>query len=70
MSEPGAPVLRVITSSATEEEVAALLAVLSVVGAPSAAEPKHVPEWSAGHRKMRRTLPHGPGGWRASALPR
>jgi hypothetical protein len=63
-------VLRVITPSATEEEVAALLAVLSSVGAPAAPERRPIPEWSAAHRKLRRTLPHGPGGWRASALPR
>jgi hypothetical protein len=60
----------VITPSATEEEVAALLAVLSVVGAPDEPERTPASEWAAGHRKLRRTLPHGPAGWRASALPR
>ena len=69
MSESDGPVLRVITPSATEEDVAALLAVLSVVGAPTAPERRPVSEWAAARRKMRRTLPHGPGGWRASALP-
>jgi hypothetical protein len=70
MTDSQQPVLKVVTPSATEEEVAALIAVLSVVGAPAAAGRKPVPEWAAGHRRMRRTLPHGPGGWRASALPR
>jgi hypothetical protein len=28
------------------------------------------PEWSAHHRKVRATYPHGPGGWRSSGLPR
>jgi hypothetical protein len=70
MTESRQPVLRVLTPDATEEEIAALLAVLSALG--TAAQPAHRPvsEWSAAHRKLRRALPHGPGGWRASALPR
>jgi hypothetical protein len=63
------PFLRVITPSATEEEVAALLAVLSAVGTGARPERGPASEWSAAHRKLRRTLPHGPGGWRASSLP-
>jgi hypothetical protein len=67
MSEP---ILRVITASATDEEIAALVAVLSSAG--TAPEPARKPtnEWAAAHRRLQRTLPHGPGGWRASALPR
>jgi len=36
------------------------------------AEPprRRTPEWSAHHRKTRVSLPHGPGGWRSSSLPR
>ncbi|MFC7495050.1 MULTISPECIES: acyl-CoA carboxylase subunit epsilon [unclassified Nocardioides] len=64
------PVLRIISGDATPEEVAAIVAVLSAVGTAPAAAPRRVPEWSAHHRKVRRTLPHGPGGWRSSALPR
>jgi hypothetical protein len=69
VSDPQPPVLRVLTPSATAEEVAALVAVLSSLGST---EPHREParEWAAAHRKLRRTLPHGPGGWRASALPR
>ncbi|WP_295657624.1 acyl-CoA carboxylase subunit epsilon [uncultured Nocardioides sp.] len=63
------PVLRVLTPDATAEEVAALVAVLSALGSDQAPAPKPVPEWSAHHRKVRRTLPHGPGGWRSSGLP-
>lgn len=65
-----APLLRVVSPNATPEEVAALVAVLSSMGGgePPAKRPR--PEWSAPHRLVRRTLPHGPGGWRASALPR
>jgi hypothetical protein len=63
------PVLRVITPHATDEEVAALLAVLSSLGADEPA-PKPISAWADPHRRLRRTFPHGPGGWRTSALPR
>ena len=70
MSESDGPVLRVVTPSATEEEVAALLAVLPSMGASTEPDRKPVAAWAAAHRKLRRTFPHGPGGWRASGLPR
>ena len=56
---------------ATPEEVAALVAVVAALGsgADDAAR-RPVPEWSAHHRKSRVHLPHGPGGWRSSGLPR
>ena len=64
------PILRVVKGDATAEEVAALVAVVAALGRGGAAPPRHrTPEWSAHHRKVRRTLPHGPGGWRSSALP-
>ena len=63
------PFLRVVKGDATPEEVAALVAVLSSLGGPAVDE-KPTPAWSAHHRKVRVTLPHGPGGWRSSALPR
>ena len=65
------PLLRVVRGDASPEEVAALVAVVAALGSASA-EParRRPPEWSAHHRKMRRSLPHGPGGWRSSALPR
>lgn len=68
--QPTRPLLRVVSPSATPEEVAALVAVLSSMGSgePPARRPR--PEWNAPHRLVRQTLPHGPGGWRASALPR
>ena len=67
----GRPVLRIVRGDATPEEVAALVAVLGALRAPAAApERRRASEWSAHHRKVRRTLPHGPGGWRSSALPR
>ncbi|MBA2953931.1 acyl-CoA carboxylase subunit epsilon [Nocardioides sp. MAH-18] len=65
------PVLRIVSGDATPEEVAAIVAVLSAVGtgAPGPAK-RPAPAWSAPHRAVRRALPHGPGGWRASSLPR
>ena len=38
--------------------------------APEKPPPRRTPEWQAHHRKVRVTLPHGPGGWRSSGLPR
>jgi hypothetical protein len=63
------PLLRVVRGDATPEEVAALVAVVAALGSATAPPPRRVPEWSAHHRKMRRSLPHGPGGWRSSGLP-
>ena len=70
MTDDQRPLLRIVRGDATPEEVAALVAVVAALG--SAAEPprRRTPEWSAPHRKLRVTLPHGPGGWRSSALPR
>ena len=64
------PLLRVITPDATPEEIAALVAVFASLGSGEAAAPRPTPEWSAHHRKVRATYPHGPGGWRSSGLPR
>jgi hypothetical protein len=69
VTEQPQPFLRIVKGDATPEEIAALVAVLGSLTAP-APEGKPVPAWSAHHRKVRVTLPHGPGGWRNSALPR
>jgi len=68
--EPDRPLLRVVRGDATPEELAALVAVVASLGSAAEPAPRRTPEWSAHHRKTRRTLPHGPGAWRASALPR
>ncbi|MBC9735481.1 acyl-CoA carboxylase subunit epsilon [Nocardioides marmotae] len=68
--EPTRPLLRVVSPHATPEEIAALVAVLTAVGGVEAAAPARRPEWSAPHRGVRRTHPHGPAGWRSSTLPR
>ena len=65
-----APSLTIINPDATEEEIAALIAVFSSLGTPSAPAPKPSPAWSANARKVRQAHRHGPGGWRASGLPR
>jgi Acyl-CoA carboxylase epsilon subunit len=66
------PHLRVVKGDASPEEVAAVVAVLHVIGAAIAAPASSAPrsEWSAQHRKTRATFPAGPGGWRSSSLPR
>lgn len=65
------PTLRVLNADATPEEIAALVAVFSALGSGSAApEKKPAPAWSANFRRLRAQHPHGPGGWRASGLPR
>ena len=60
---------------ATEEEIAAVMAILAVLGngGESAPEPPRS-EWANPHRGLRRTghslTTHGRGAWRASGLPR
>jgi hypothetical protein len=64
------PLLRIVNADATPEEVAAIVAVFSALQGAPAAPARRTPEWSAPRRRHRSTLPHGPGGWRSSALPR
>ena len=63
------PVLRIVNADATPEEVAAVVAVFASLGGSAAPASRRPPAWAAPHRLVRRTLPHGPGGWRASTLP-
>jgi hypothetical protein len=65
------PLLTVVNPDATAEEVAALVAVFAALGtAPPDPPLRRTPEWQANRRRLRVTHPHGPGGWRASGLPR
>ncbi|XVV03050.1 acyl-CoA carboxylase subunit epsilon [Actinosynnema sp. CA-248983] len=69
-AEPGRPYLRVVRGNPTDEELAALTAVVTTLGTGQAEE--DVPRrsaWSDPTRMVRRPLPHGPGAWRSSALP-
>jgi hypothetical protein len=64
-----APRLTIINPDATDEEVAALIAVFSSMGGAAPAPRKPASTWAAHTRKMRTTLRRGPGAWRASGLP-
>ncbi|MEJ7833525.1 MAG: acyl-CoA carboxylase subunit epsilon [Nocardioides sp.] len=64
------PILKIINSDATPEEIAVLVALLTSLGGSEPPAPRRTPEWSAHHRKVRARPPHGPGGWRSSGLPR
>ena len=70
--EPAPPLL-LVKGDATHEEVAAVVAVLQGMAAAAGSVEKPtrpVSQWGSPQRKVRTTPPHGPGGWRASALPR
>ncbi len=69
-SGDAAPILRVVSGDPTPEELAALVAVVASLGSAPTAPPRRTPAWQAHHRKVRATYPRGPGGWRASGLPR
>ncbi len=67
------PVLRIAAGSPSAEEIAAVVVAVLTAGAARGGEraggrPRS--GWSARTRLLRGPLPRGPGGWRASALPR
>jgi Acyl-CoA carboxylase epsilon subunit len=63
-------VLSIARGRPSAEQIAALMAVLAA-RAEQARPRAHVrSEWSARSRLLRAPISHGPGGWRASALPR
>jgi len=64
------PLLKVIDAHATPEEVAAIVTVLSALGGGAPAPKPVRSQWAHPSRSMRPPHAHGPGGWRASALPR
>jgi hypothetical protein len=62
--------LVLINGHATDDEIAALVAVLvSVSRTPATPTRARPSEWPASNRRLRRPLHPGPGSWRASALP-
>ena len=65
-----APKLKIINPDATEEEIAAVVAVFASLRAPSEPTPKPRSLWAARQRRTRAALRPGPGAWRASGLPR
>ena len=66
--EPQRPLLHVVKGDPTEEELAALVVVVSALGAAQVAD-ERTPrsEWSSPHRKVRAPLAPS---WRSSTLPR
>lgn len=66
------PLLRVVRSEPSDEELAALTAVLSASVPQPASEPPAAPRstWADPAHRLRAPLRPGPGAWRASALPR
>ncbi|HTK64254.1 MAG TPA: acyl-CoA carboxylase subunit epsilon [Pseudonocardia sp.] len=63
--------LQVVRGDPTPEEIAALVAVLTARARTAAAPPapRRRSAWADPSRRLRRTLPHGPGAWRTSSLP-
>jgi acyl-CoA carboxylase epsilon subunit len=71
------PLFRVVRGNPTAEETAALVAVLAVARAARQAARAASRRagssrsgWSDRTRLTQQPLPHGPGAWRSSALPR
>jgi hypothetical protein len=65
------PHLRVVRGNPTDEEIAALVAVVSALRTPEEPKkPAHRSAWSAKRALVREPLAHGPGAWQASGFPR
>jgi hypothetical protein len=62
--------LTIVNPDATDEEVAAIVAVVASLGSAEAPAPKPRSTWAARQRRTRPPLRPGPGSWRASGLPR
>jgi Acyl-CoA carboxylase epsilon subunit len=71
-TEPSAPTLEVVAGDPSPEELAALVAVLSVVAQSSAVtdrpEPARVDGWAASWRGIGAPVPLGPGAWGAGSV--
>jgi hypothetical protein len=61
------PLLKVITPTATPEEVAAIVAVFAAMGGDAPAPEKPRSEWASPSRRMRGPHVHYRGAWQASA---
>jgi hypothetical protein len=73
--------LRPVPGDAPPDDLSALVAVLAILATSSNGDPGRTerpgPEgayyprsqWGSPARMVRKTHPHGPGGWRASAFP-
>lgn len=64
--------IRVVRGQPTDEELAAVLMVITAQATASSLAAKREqlrPEWNAAHRSVRKSFEHGAGTWRRSALP-
>ena len=67
MSEESRPLLRVVSGSPSDEELAALTAVVAAMSQrPQRRRPVPVGTWASFADGHRRPVHPGPGGWRAS----
>jgi hypothetical protein len=69
--EPTGMPLRLIRGDASPEEIAALVAILVAASGEGDPAPSDGPpsQWNSPRQRVRTSLPHGPGGWRASTFP-
>ncbi|GGM84271.1 acetyl-CoA carboxylase biotin carboxyl carrier protein subunit [Lentzea pudingi] len=65
------PLLKVVKGTPDDYQLAALTAVIAGLASTQPAEekPERRPEWANPARRVRRSLQHGPGAWRASGFP-
>ena len=63
------PHLRVVRGDPTDDELAALVAVVSTLNRPEEPEPAPRSAWSDRRALLREPLPTGPNAWRTSAFP-
>ncbi|PKH43426.1 Acyl-CoA carboxylase epsilon subunit [Nocardioides alpinus] len=69
--EENVPLLRIVNTDATPEEIAALVAVFSALGSATQDAPERPrPAWNDPARGVRPSHRSGAGAWRASGLPR
>ena len=67
---PAAPAIRVVSGRPSDEELAALVAVLAAARGGGDAEPEQAgSRWSAPSTRLRSAYGPSRGGWRASGLP-
>ena len=69
-SGPAAPLLRVVRGDPSDEELAALVAVVATAGSPTPSPVTSPSNWAASARRARAFEPATWGSWRTSALPR
>ncbi|MEU2881072.1 acyl-CoA carboxylase subunit epsilon [Streptomyces sp. NPDC007070] len=62
--------IKVLRGNPTPEELAAVVALLSVAGRPDAGPaPRRTSAWTSRRRLLRAAQAYGPAGWLAPALP-